>query len=106
MESHEEKSCDNMKIMDRIKLKLAERKYKKELQKPYKKRMKIWSVGREMYCIRMKDGRKEYVMIPDYNSFSHTVQEYKNLKIDEDKIRKKDNEWLDNNKDKDPEELI
>jgi len=106
-----------MGCFDRIMLKVYERRYRKLLLKRFKpkRRMKIRPLTNDIYAIRMKDGKYTYIKIPnnddilfDYaKGLQHVCRLSDNkVKVDEDKLDQPKKDWLNKNKDKDPEELI
>ena len=119
-----------MKFMDKIRLKFAERRYKKQMKKPFRqriRRMTIKPVNNDIYAIKMKDGRYTFIQIP---MNPHTMFDYfegleharrlgqkharlamdnidnNKVRIDKDKFNQEKKDWLDKNKDKDPKDLI
>jgi len=112
-----------MSCFDRILLEIYKRRYKKSLLKRFKpkKRMKIRPLTNDIYAIRMKDGRYTYVHIPTDDSYKFNyidglkmvnqylaTKKYFDNKVDvnEEKLDQPKKDWLNKNKDKDPEELI
>ena len=106
-----------MSCFDRILLGIYKRRYKKSLLKRFKpkKRMKIRPLTNDIYTIRMKDGRYTYIKIPNNDdmlfNYAKGLQYVcrlsdNKIKVDEEKLDQPKKDWLDKNKDKDPEELI
>ena len=95
-------------------------------------RIRYWLYGKTLktfciplqnniYAIKIKNGKYTYVHIPDEKELQFPIQyaEYfrrcantgfqmkdNKVKVDEEKLEKKKKDWLDENKDKDPEELV
>jgi len=85
----------------------------------YGKTLKSFCIplNNNIYAIRTKNGQYSYVHIPDNEDIQFPIQytgHFKRnifpidnkVKVDEDKLEKKEKDWLDKNKDKDPEELV
>lgn len=87
----------------------------------YGKTIKTFCLTNDIYAIRLKDGKYSYVHIPNNEDMKFPIQyaEYfrryinsgyqmvdNKVKVDEEKLEQKNKDWLDKNKDNDPEELI
>ena len=79
-------------------------------------RTTFFPLQNNIYAIRLKNGKYSYVHIPDEKELqfpisyaryavNHNITD-NTVKVDEEKIKQKKKDWLDENEDKDPEELV